>query len=210
VSRSGALLASPRRQPGDPPDFRLVPGPRRHVPRGTHSQRHPPRRRRIPPARSLRRRSPRAAAPPNRVVGYASPATQWRIAATQVHRRHRGFLWTRRHRHPLRRHRRCHGQVVRPTWGPPSGRSRLARHRRARVRPRASPNPGMSGRPGRRSRGSTPPDGRRPVALAVTRRSIDGDGRGSSNGHRDRHRTPRTDKPGHRPCWAALAPSSGR
>ncbi len=96
----------------------------------------------------------------------------------------------------------------------PSGRrsapSRVVRRLRARVPPRVGPNPGRPGRPGTRSTGSRPPGERARAARVATRRSIDGGGRGSSTDRRDRPRTRRTDKPGHRPCWAALAQSSGR
>ena len=80
----------------------------------------------------------------------------------------------------------------------------------ARGPPRAAPNPGTSGRPGTRSTGSRLPGGRARAVRVETPRSIGGGGRGSSHDRRGRPRMPRTDKPGHRPCWAALAQSSGR
>ena len=92
---------------------------------------------------------------------------------------------------------------------PPHWRPR-PRSRGAPARPPAAPIPGRSGRPGTRSTGSTPPGARRHEARAASPRSSDGGGRGSWSGRLDRRRTPRTDRLGHHPRWAALAQSSPR
>ena len=105
-----------------------------------------------------------------------------------------------------RRCRPCHRSAQ--AMARRSGRSPVARRRRGCGPPRASPSPGTSGRRGRRWTGSTPPGARRHAAPVATRRSSDGDGRGSSNVRRGRRQRRRMDRPGHRPCWAALAQSS--
>ena len=187
------------RRPVDPRRCRPGPGPPRNGRRGTpiRSARPPRaprshlRRRRHPsPRPPPRRRRPTAVARPNPVAGFAGPADPpgpGEAAAPP------------RTGHPPSR---------RP--GPRSAPSRRRLLRRVRVPPPDGPSPGTSGRQGTRSTGSTPPGARRPAVRAATRRSIGGDGPGSSNVHRGRRRTRRTDRPGHRPCWAALAQSSAR
>ena len=141
-------------------------------------------------AQDPRHRSPMAAAPPNRAAGCGAP----------VDRPLRGAAARRRRCRPC--HRSAQAMARR------SGRSPVARRRRGCGPPRASPSPGTSGRRGTRWTGSRPPGARRRAAPVATRRSSDGDGRGSSNVRRGRRQRRRMDRPGHRPCWAALAQSS--
>ena len=193
----------------DPRDCRQGPGPAPPVRRGTRS----PRRvavRPSPPAEPRLSRSPTGEAPPSRAAGSGERAPH------RPRPRPRPFpvpflVLDRRER---RGRPRLRGMPRRPSLrqssGRPSARSRAARPLREHAPPRAAPNPGTLGRRGTRSTGSRPPGGRARVGRVATRRSIDGGGRGSSIGRRGRLRTRRTDKPGHRPCWAALAQSSGR
>ena len=184
----------------DPPRCRRGPGPRRSDCSGTRTRMAPgtrrarcqrlrhPRHRQRPPLQPPQR--PTVAERPSRAAGSAG-----RADPAGSSRRRRGILVTVVHgRRPGRR----------------SGRSRLDLPHPVRARPRGVPNPGTWGRPGTRSTGSTPPGARRPAARVAIRRSSGVGGPGSSIVHRGRRRTRRTDRPGHRPCWAALARSSAR
>ena len=142
-----------------------------------------------PPLR--RHRQPTVAARPNPEAGSAERADRAGSGGGGGHRP--------RGRRPWRQRR-----------GRRSGPSRLDRPHPGRARPRGAPNPGTWGRPGTRSTGSTPPGARRPAGRVGTRRSTGVDGPGSLTVHRGRRRKRRTDRPGHRPCWAALAQSSAR
>ena len=73
---------------------------------------------------------------------------------------------------------------------------------RAIWRPHAGPSPGTSGRPGMRSRGSTPPGERGPGAQAANPQSTGGDDRERRHVRRDRRRRQRTDMRGRRRRWA--------
>ena len=137
-----------------------------------------------------RHRSPTAGAPPSHAAGCGAP----------VDRPLRGAAARRRRCRPRRRSAQA--------TAPRSARSPVARRRHACGPPRASPSPGTSGRPGTRWTGSRPPGARRRAGPVATRRSSDGGGRGSSNVRRGRRQRRRMDRPGHRPCWAALAQSS--
>ncbi len=146
-------------------------------------------------------RWPMAAAPPNRVADcVGAPRLRWAIQVVQGGR----YLphpadpaaWRRRRPTPQR------PTPQRPTPRRPGGRQRLVP-----VRPRGGPNPGTSDRPGTRSTGSTPLDGRGRVEPVSLQQSNDGGGRDSSPALRDR---PRTDRPMPHPRWVTLARSSPR
>ena len=182
-------LRAPGHRPADPRRSPPAPGPRRH---GWPAGRPPPRHRHRwhSSGQHPRHRSPTAAAPPSRAAGCGAP----------VDRPSPGAAVRRRRCHPRRRSARA--------MAPPSVRSPVARRHRGCGPPRASPSPGTSGRPGRRWTGSRPPGARRRAGPVAIRQSSDGDGRGSSNVRRGRRQRRRMDRPGHRPCWAALAQSS--
>lgn len=190
-------------RPGDPRRCRQGPGLPRSGRRGSPRQpaHRAPLRGSLQRLRRTRRHRLRRPHPPRRrpmVVARPSPAADSAGPADRPDPGEAAAGRPRQSRPPSRR------------LGPRSGPFRLDRLHRARGRPRVGPSPGRWGRPGTRSTGSTPPGARRPAVLAAIRRSIGGDGPGSSNVHRGRRRTRRTDRPGHRPCWAALAQSSAR
>ena len=198
--RSAALPASPcpseprpARKSGGSLDARLAAGCR-----GARS----PRRRRGPVARWVA-----ADGWPVGVVR-AAPGRSW-----VGHRARPTATAGRRSRGGGRRHRRDLGILV---AGVPAGRS-SDRCRRAGPTPptsparlHAGPRPGTSGRPGTRSRGSTPPGARARAAPGGPRRSSGGRGRARSSARRDHLRTRRTDTPGSLPWWAGHGRSSGR
>lgn len=76
--------------------------------------------------------------------------------------------------------------------------------------PPDAPTPGTSGRPGTRSRGSTPPGGPRHGARAAIPQSSGGGDPVGPHARPVRLRRRRTGKPVTCPRWAALARSSGR
>ena len=181
-------LSSPRPRSPRPhhrlhPPNALQPLPRPR-PRPRHFRRLQPQR---PPPR--RRPPPTAAVRPSHAAGCAGRVDQLDLAAPPRRRRRRQ-PWTR----PAQR------------WAP----SRLGRPCRGHARLLAVPSPGTSGRQGTRSTGSRPPGAQERAEPEATRRNSGGDGLGSSTVRHGRRRTPRTDKLGHRPCWAALAQSSAR
>ena len=95
------------------------------------------------------------------------------------------------------------GRHRRRRRGGAAGRARLGRFA-------ARPSPGTSGRPGRRSRGSTPPGARAPSVPAGPPRSSGVDGRGWTSAHRVHPRRRRTDRPGDPRRRATLGRSSRR
>lgn len=141
---------------------------------------------------------PRAAAPPSHAagsgVGSLRPAARRRFAPVP----------TRPQADPSRP---CH-------LSDPYHRTRgdaLTRHRPSGpVPPHGEPMPGTSGRPGTRSTGSTPPGAQRRAVPEGPPRNNDVDGRAGLNERPGRLRRRRTDTPGNRPSWAALARSSRR
>ena len=119
--------------------------------------------------------------------------------------------WTRRYRAP--RPRPMTRRPPRQRHWPP-GSSRPTRSvpsvlRRATGRPLVVPSPGRSGRPGTRSRGSTPPGGRGRAARVAGRRSIDGGDPGRRRARRDRLRRQRMGTPEPRPRGAVRVQSPG-
>jgi len=194
-SRSQLEAAHPR---ADPPRCRPGPGPLWSDCSGNRTPkalgiRRGLRRRPMHLQRPQLRRHPQptGAARPNPEAGSAGQADPPERAAAMGHRP--------QGRRPLR-----------PRRGRRSAPSRLDLRLLGRGRPRGVPNPGTWGRPGTRSTGSTPPGARRPAGRVETRQSTGVDGPGSLTVHRGRRRRRRTDRPGHRPCWAALAQSSAR
>lgn len=177
-------------QPG-PTHSLLVPRPHRH-----RSYRH------SDPVRSSPmagwRHWPRAAAPPSHAagsgVGSMRPVARPRLA----------LVPTRPQADPS-----CPPHLSDPY--PRMRGDALARHRPSGpVPPRGEPMPGTSGRPGTRSTGSTPPGVQRRAGPEGPPRNSDVDGRAGLNERPGRPRRRRTDTPGNRPSWAALARSSRR
>jgi hypothetical protein len=81
---------------------------------------------------------------------------------------------------------------------------------RARALPRGGPNPGMSGRPGMRSRGNRLPGARRREETEPARRSSGDDDRGLTRVRPGHPRTLRMGRLERRRRWGALAQSSRR
>jgi hypothetical protein len=177
--------------PADPPRCRPGPGPRWSG-SGTRTPTALGIRRGLRRRPQLRRHpQPTVAARPNPEAGSVEQADPRERTAMVGHRSRGRRPW-------------------RPWLGRRSGLSRLDLPLPGRARPRGVPNPGTWGRRGTRSTGSTPPGARRPAGRVGTRQSNGVDGPGSLNVHRGRRRMRRTDRPGPRPCWAALAQSSAR
>jgi hypothetical protein len=154
------------------------------------------------------------------------PPARRRPARRRRRRRSPGGLRRRspdlRPRQPLQRPTRRHLLPASPPLVPPRPRRRLrsslSRRRDDPLRRRLrapghppvpvpihdGPNPGTSGTPGRRSRGSTPPDEPGREGTVECPRSSDGGGPAPWPARHDRHRTRQRDKPGPRPRWAAL------
>jgi len=194
--RSGWRVAD--RRPAGRPRSPPARGPRPTCSPAARTRRGPIR----PPGSCSPHRSPTGAARPNRAAGCAGPADPRaeRPVAGRNGRRRPDRPPTRSRLRPPRPLRSLRPPPLRPHWIEP--------RRPSPGPPRAAPNPGRSGRRETRSTGSTPPGERARAAPAAIPRSSDGDGRDSASANRDRHRTRRTGRPGHRPCWAALAQSS--
>ncbi len=195
--------------------------PRGPVPRQGHARRRRRRHRRLGRSHTATRRgrrprrTPMAGVRPSRGVDCGGAAGR---VGRQGRSGRRPRRWPRRRlrvrpRQPTRSAPRSirPRDVARTRWTRrPRLRRRPPRMRSGHARPRAGPIPGTSGRPGTRSRGSTPPGARAHAAQGRHRRSTDVGGRGSWHARRGRPRRRRRDRLGTRPRWAALARSSQR